>query len=68
MLRGNSTTTSFSIASSKPSANDVELLAPAIQDNGVMSILNVSNNDLGAEGAKVLALAMYALFKYKIKH
>ena len=30
----------------------------SMQDNGAMSILNVSENDLGPEGAKALAPAM----------
>ena len=33
-------------------------IAIGLQDNGAMSILNVSNNNIGAEGAKALVPAM----------
>ena len=39
-------------------ADDAAVLAEDIQDKGTMSILNVSNNHIGAEGAKALAPAM----------
>ena len=34
------------------------VLATYMEDNGAMSILNVSNNNIGAEGAKALVPAM----------
>ena len=43
-------------------AADALMLAEDIKDNGAMSILNVSDNSLRAEGAKALAPAMWALF------
>ena len=39
-------------------ADDAAVLAADIQDKGAMSILNVSNNQIGAEGAKALVPAM----------
>ena len=33
-------------------------IAKGLEDNGMMSILDVSNNNLGVEGAKALAPAM----------
>ena len=38
--------------------DDAAVLAADIQDKGAMSILNVSNNQIGAEGAKALVPAM----------
>ena len=36
--------------------------------DGVMSILDISNNNLGPDGAKALALAMWALFNWQLKY
>ena len=40
------------------SMDGINKLATILKDNGAMSILNVSENDLGPEGAKALAPAM----------
>ena len=40
------------------SEDGINKLATVLEDNGAMSILDVSNNRIGAEGAKALAPAM----------
>ena len=46
-------------------AADAAVLAEDIQDKGAMSILDVSNNRIGAEGAKALAPAMWVIFNWQ---
>ena len=48
----------LNIASNFITASDAKLLAPGLQDNGALVNLNVSNNELGPEGAEALVPAM----------
>ena len=54
VLKVNTTLKELNIAGNHLDAEDIKILAPAIQDNGALASLDVSRNDIGdAQEAKI---------------